>query len=131
MNIVLLLSSALLAIVSMAVYVFFIMVDNDEKAHYSELGKEVPFEDIRGDGCIEVVFAISAGVILLIMHITRIKSKLILLGCGVIYIVVCFISNYVFDILYYKIKNKRYPHLNPDTKDEEKEIDSGNNNNNE
>lgn len=119
--------STILALVSIAVFIFFVMIDKDEEAHYKKLGKDVPFEDIRGDEILGIFLVISVVICKTIAYFIGIKSKWVYFISAVTIVLVTSLGGILLEKLYYKIKYKRYPHLKPDSKSDNEDIDSFNN----
>lgn len=111
--------SVILALVSNMTYIFFIMVDKDEEEYYKEIGTGVPFEDIRGDELLGVLFVISVFVCKFVANLIGIKAKWVYYISIATIVSLSFLTGKPLERLYYKIKYKRYPHLNPDAKNTE------------
>lgn len=97
------------------------MIDDDEKAYYEEIDQKAPFEDIRGDEAMSILLGISSIICIAVAHLLEAKSKMMCILSVAIIIAVSLISAIPLEKLYYKIKYKRYPHLNPNTQKSEED----------
>ncbi len=112
-------------IVSSYLNTFFFKIDKDEYSFYKKRGEKPPFDELRneennGRGHGMLFFGVPFLFIVIITGFMGYEKKsLINFIAGVVLLITYGVTDTIFDKLYYKIKYKRYPHLNPDAKDNE------------